>query len=153
MPKKSAGLLVYRQTSGGLEVLLVHPGGPFFKKKDAGVWSVPKGEYDDNEEPLAAARREFTEETGLAVDGTFISLTPVKQKSGKIVIAWAIEADLDVSVIKSNLFPMEWPPRSGKIQQFEEVDRAEWFDIVTAREKMIPGQEPLLDELAAILSK
>jgi len=147
MSKKSAGILLYRFTNKNLEVLLVHPGGPFWKNKDEGAWSVPKGEFEDDEEPLAAAIREMKEETGVTLKGDFIELTPIKQKSGKLVYAFAKEYDLDPSQIKSNEFEMEWPPRSGKKRSFPEIDKAEWFDIKTAKEKIIAAQWPLIDEL------
>ena len=148
--KQSAGILAYRQGSGVLEVLLVHPGGPFHAKKDLGDWSIPKGEFA-NEDALAAARREFMEETGQAVDGTFIALQPVKLKSGKLIYAWAVEADIDAGNIVSNTFELEWPPRSGRMQSFPEVDRAAWFTLAVAEEKINAGQAPLLRELSAIL--
>src|SRR6185436_21087488 len=147
MSKKSAGILLYRINNKKLEVLLVHPGGPFWKNKDEGAWSIPKGEFDDNEKPLDAALREMKEETGIIVKGDLIELTPVKQKSGKLVYAFAKEYDLDPSQIKSNEFEMEWPPRSGKKRSFPEIDKAEWFDIKTAKEKIIAAQWPLIDEL------
>ena len=150
MPNQSAGLLVFRRKHDQLEVLLVHPGGPFWKNKDAGAWSIPKGEFSDDEDPLQAAKRELKEETGLTVDGNFIKLNPIKQKAGKMVYAWAIEADVDVSTIKSNEFEMEWPPRSGKKQKFPEVDRAEWFDLTTAKEKINAAQAALLNEIPYI---
>src|SRR5215212_9400097 len=121
MAKQSAGLLVYRRRDGNIELLLVHPGGPFWKNKDSGAWSIPKGEFTEGEEPLEVAKREFLEETGRPIDGSFQPLTPVKQRSGKTVHAWSIEADLDVSHVKSNTFTIEWPPRSGKQQEFPEV--------------------------------
>src|SRR5262252_3749819 len=127
MAKLSAGLLMYRRREGGLEVFLVHPGGPFWAKKDLGAWSIPKGEYDEGEEPLAAARREFEEETGIQPEGHFVPLKTIKQPGGKTVLAWAFEGDADVAAIKSNTFSMEWPPHSGKQQDFPEVDRAGWF--------------------------
>jgi predicted NUDIX family NTP pyrophosphohydrolase len=147
MPKTSAGLLLYRQTSGRLEVLLVHPGGPLWGHRDAGAWSIPKGELDPGEDPLAAAQREFQEETGVAIEGPFEPLDPVQMRSGKIVRAWAVRADLDASACVSNTFDLEWPPRSGQVQAFPEVDRAEWFDLTVAKEKILPGQLPLLEEL------
>ena len=150
MAKQSAGILAYRQGSGALEVLLVHPGGPFHARRDAGAWSIPKGEFAD-EDALAAARREFMEETGQAVDGTFIALQPVKLKSGKLIYAWAVEADIDADNIVSNIFELEWPPRSGGKQAFPEVDKAAWFTLAVAGEKINAGQAPLLRELAAIL--
>jgi predicted NUDIX family NTP pyrophosphohydrolase len=147
MLKQSAGILLYRMTDGILQVFLVHPGGPFFRKKDEGAWSIPKGEYIDAEEPLAAAQREFEEETGQKINGNFIKLSPVKQKSGKVVHAWAVEGNIDHENIVSNLFEIEWPPKSGKKASFPEIDRAGWFDIETARAKIIPGQADLLTQL------
>jgi len=149
--KKSAGILPYRIRDGQPEFFLVHPGGPFWKKKDAAAWSVAKGEYEEGEEPLAAARREFTEETGLRCDGKFIPLKPVKQKSGKQVIAWAIEMDIDPSTIHSNTFQLEWPPKSGRYKEFPEVDKGEWFTPGIAREKINAYQLPLIDELLSVL--
>lgn len=148
MAKQSAGLLVYRVREGTAEVLLVHPGGPFWVNKDAHAWSIPKGEYGDDEEPLAAARREFTEETGLVAEGQFVPLTPVKQAGGKVVTAWAMEADFDASAIVSNTFEMEWPPHSGRRQEFAEVDQAQWFTLDQARKKINKAQAALLDELS-----
>ena len=153
MPKISAGLLVYRMRGGVLQVFLVHPGGPFWAKKDLAAWSVPKGLIDEDEDPLAAAQREFEEETALKVAGRFIQLTPVKLKSGKVVRAWAVEGDCDPSAIVSNTFSMEWPPNSGLQQEFPEVDRAAWFDIEEARKKINQGQVGLLEELRHLLSK
>ena len=131
-----------------MEVFLVHPGGPFFKNKDLGAWSIPKGEFLDDEDALAAAKREFFEETGLAVDGDFIPLNPVKLKSGKKVYAWALEGNIDHENIISNLFELEWPPKSGKKQSFPEVDRACWFDLETAKQKINAAQVAFVDELA-----
>ncbi|RYD70294.1 MAG: NUDIX domain-containing protein [Sphingobacteriales bacterium] len=148
--KKSAGILLYRNPGKHLELMLVHPGGPFWKNKDAGAWSIPKGEFTD-EDPLEAARREFREETGLTCEGDFTPLTTVKQKSGKLIYAWALEYDVDVSAITSNTFPFEWPPKSGKMIEIPEVDRAGWFTIETAKEKIVPGQVPLIEELALLL--
>ncbi len=145
--KRSAGILLYRVNSSRLQVLLVHPGGPFWAKKDAGAWSIPKGEIEEGEDLLDAAKREVEEETGILVTGRFITLTPVKQKSGKIVHAWATEQDVDPRLVKSNLFEMEWPPRSGLKKSFPEIDRAAWFMLEEAKQKIIPGQEPLLEEL------
>lgn len=145
--KLSAGILVYRIRSGTPEVLLVHPGGPFWAKKDPGAWSIPKGEFDEGADPLETAKREFLEETGSPVSGKFIALEPLKQRSGKIVHAWAVEGDLDAASITSNTFSMEWPPRSGKQQEFPEVDRGEWFTIPAARKKLQEGQLGFLDEL------
>ena len=153
MAKKSAGLLMYRRHPDGLEVFLVHPGGPFWVKKDEGAWSIPKGEYAPGEDPLEAARREFQEETGSQVEGDFIPLTAKKQTSGKVISAWAVKGDCDASAIKSNTFFMEWPPGSGKQQEFPEVDRAGWFTIPEAKEKILKGQVPFLDELNEILEK
>jgi predicted NUDIX family NTP pyrophosphohydrolase len=144
--KRSAGILLFRRLPD-LEVFLVHPGGPFWAKKDAGAWTIPKGEYGDGEEPLAAARREFEEETGSAVDGEFLALGEVKQSGGKVVTAWAIERDLDATSIRSNTFSMEWPPRSRKIREFPEIDRANWFSVGEAREKLIPAQTAFLERL------
>lgn len=145
--KQSAGILLYKFTNQKIEFLLVHPGGPFWANKDEGAWSIPKGEFEDDEEPLDAAIREFHEETGMDINGDFISLEQVRQKSGKIVHAFALEKNIDPKKIKSNTFSMEWPPKSGSEQEFPEIDKAEWFDINTAREKINPGQAPLLDDL------
>jgi predicted NUDIX family NTP pyrophosphohydrolase len=151
MSKQSAGILLYRITSKGPEFLLVHPGGPFWAKKDLGSWSVPKGEISPGEDPDAAARREFNEETGQTVSGEFIGLSPVKQKGGKIVYCYACEGNIDPAIVKSNFFEMEWPPRSGKKASFPEVDKAMWFDIQSAREKIIEAQSAFIDELVEIL--
>jgi len=147
MFKKSAGILLYRIKNKDLQVLLVHPGGPFWKNKDEGAWSIPKGEFDENEEPLDAAIREMKEETGVILKGDFIELPPVKQKSGKVVYAWAKEYDLDPTQVKSNEFEMEWPPKSGNKKMFPEIDKAEWFDLHTAKEKINPAQIYLLEDL------
>jgi predicted NUDIX family NTP pyrophosphohydrolase len=147
MPKVSAGLLMYRVRDGGLEVLLVHPGGPFFARKDDGVWSIPKGQLDDGEAPLDAARREFEEETGLTPAGPFRPLTPVTQKSGKVVHAWAFAGDCDPAAIHSNTVTIEWPPWSGRRSEFPEIDRAAFFGLKEARRKINPRQRPFLDEL------
>ncbi|HTP35568.1 MAG TPA: NUDIX domain-containing protein [Candidatus Acidoferrales bacterium] len=144
---RSAGLLLFRNTGAGLEVLLVHPGGPFWAKKDEGAWSIPKGEIAEGEDPFDAAKREFAEEIGSESSGEFLPLAPVRQAGGKLVHAWALASDLDVSTIRSNLFSMEWPPRSGKQQQFPEIDRAAWFTLDIARLKILKGQLPLLDDL------
>ena len=147
MAKRSAGLILYREAAAGVEVLLVHPGGPFWAKKDDGAWSIPKGEIDDGEDALAAAIREFTEETGAEPTGDFLALAPIRQSGGKTVQAWALRSDFDVLALKSNLFSMEWPPRSGRQEQFPEVDRAAWFTLEVARAKILKGQLPLLDDL------
>ncbi len=152
MIKKSAGLLIYRRRHGVLEVLLVHPGGPFWAKKDEGSWSIPKGEYGPEEDLLQVAKREFQEETGFQAVGEFIPLTPRKQPSGKIITAWAFEGDCDASEVKSNTFLMEWPPHSGRQQEFPEVDRAGWFTIPVAKGKIGKGQAGFLDELEEILN-
>lgn len=152
MSKTSAGILAWRKTDSALEVLLVHPGGPFFIKKDAGAWSIPKGEYNGTEEPLAAARREFAEELGTEINGKFISLTPIKQKSGKMVHVWAVEAEMDITRFRSNSFTLEWPPKSGKMQEFPEVDKAEWFTIDKAKEKINAAQVALLEEMESKLN-
>jgi predicted NUDIX family NTP pyrophosphohydrolase len=153
MAKKSAGLLLYRNVDDSLEVLLVHPGGPFWATKDDGAWSIPKGEFVEGEDALEAAKREFQEETGFDVKGRFEELEPVKQTRGKIVYAWAIEGDIDSSAIRSNNFSMEWPPGSKKIREFPEVDRGGWFALATARKKILAGQSPLLEELLRKLKK
>ncbi|HON59854.1 MAG TPA: NUDIX domain-containing protein [Smithella sp.] len=145
--KTSAGILLYRKKDDGMEFFLVHPGGPYWAKKDEGAWSVPKGEFEDGEDPFEAARREFREETGFDVDGRFIELQPIRQPSGKVIYVWALEGDLDAAAIKSNAFAMEWPPKSGRLQEFPEVDRGGWFGVDEAREKLLPGQRGFLDEL------
>jgi predicted NUDIX family NTP pyrophosphohydrolase len=147
MPKQSAGLLLYRINDQKLEVFLVHPGGPFWAKKDRGAWSIPKGEYSAGEEPLAAARREFQEETGFAVEGDFIELGTIRQAGGKLVSAWAIEGDCDPAALTSSLAQIQWPPRSGKTIEFPEVDRGTWFPLSEARERILQSQTPLLDRL------
>jgi predicted NUDIX family NTP pyrophosphohydrolase len=147
MSKQSAGILAYRQHNKELEVLLVHPGGPFFAKKDAGAWSIPKGEFENGEEPLQAAIREFKEEVGSEVTGTFLQLTPIKLKGGKVVHAWAVSYDLNTSSITSNTFEIEWPPKSGKLKEFPEIDRAEWFLPEAAKEKLNEAQVKFIDEL------
>jgi predicted NUDIX family NTP pyrophosphohydrolase len=148
--KISAGLLLYRRR-GELEVFLVHPGGPFWAKKDAGAWSVPKGEIGEGEEPLQAAQREFLEETGFPIGGEFRPLELLKQSGGKSVHAWAVEADCDPSELRSNLFSLEWPPKSGQTREFPEVDRAAWFTIPQAREKILKGQIGFIDQLVGLL--
>lgn len=151
--RRSAGILLHRRREERLEVLLVHPGGPFWANRDEGAWTIPKGEYDDGEDALDAARREFTEETGFAVEGPFRELAPVRQRSGKVVRAWAVEGDCDVAAIRSNTFSMEWPPRSGRTAEFPEVDRGQWFTLDEARAKILPAQLPLLEELARRVSR
>jgi predicted NUDIX family NTP pyrophosphohydrolase len=149
MPKRSSGLVVWRRRGDAIEILLVHPGGPFWKSKDDGAWSIPKGEYSDTEDPLAAAQREFLEETGIAPAGDFLPLGEVRQAGGKRVTAWAHEGDYDAALMHSNSFELEWPPKSGRRQSFPEVDRFAWFPIEDARRKILSGQTPLLDELAS----
>lgn len=150
----SAGLLLHRGEGSALEVLLVHPGGPFWAKRDAGAWSIPKGEIDPGEDPLAAARREFAEELGTpAPAGEAIALGEIRQKSGKRVTAWALAGDLDPATVVSNTFTMQWPPRSGREAAFPEVDRAEWFAPAQAREKLVPAQVELLERLLAALGE
>ena len=148
---KSAGILVYRQHDLRTEYLLVHPGGPFWKNKDTNAWSIPKGEYTDSEEAETAARREFEEETGVRVTGILVPLTPQKQKSGKLIVAFAGSFTVDADQIRSNLFEMEWPPRSGKKASFPEVDKAGWFTKQEALEKIVTGQRPFLDELEKLM--
>jgi predicted NUDIX family NTP pyrophosphohydrolase len=147
--KKSAGLLLYRARAGAIEVFLVHPGGPFWAKKDVGAWTIPKGEIGDGENPLDAARREVREETGYEPDGPFVELPSIRQKAGKLVMAWAARFDCDPATLRSNSFSMEWPPRSGRMAEFPEVDRGAWFGLAQAREKMLPAQLPFLDALEA----
>jgi predicted NUDIX family NTP pyrophosphohydrolase len=151
MAKQTAGILVYRRRNDAIEVFLAHPGGPFWAKKDLAAWSIPKGEFVAPEAPLDAAKREFAEEIGRPIDGDFITLTPRKSPGGKTIHAFAVEGDLDAARIESNLFEMEWPPRSGKMQSFPEVDRAAWFDVNEARERLHKGQVPILEELLARL--
>ena len=150
--RRSAGILLWRRGADGPEVLLGHPGGPLFARKDDGVWSIPKGEHDAGEEPLAAAYREYAEEIGVAPpDGEPVPLGETRLRSGKVVTAWALEGDLDPDTVVSNLFTMSWPPGSGRAQQFPELDRAAWFDLPTARRKIGPGQVPLLDRFADLV--
>jgi predicted NUDIX family NTP pyrophosphohydrolase len=150
--RRSAGLLVHRGSGDALEVLLVHPGGPLWARRDAGAWSIPKGEYEDDEEPLAAARREFEEELGVAPpEGPARDLGQVRQRGGKVVRGWAVAGDLDASSIMSNTVIVQWPPRSGKTLEIPEVDRAEWFTVQVAREKINPAQAELLERLAELL--
>jgi len=149
---RSAGILLYRKRGGALEVLLVHPGGPFWARRDAGAWSLPKGEYEPGDDALAAARREFVEELGVPPpDGHARELGQVRQKSGKLISAWALEGELDVEAVMSNTFELEWPPRSGRLEEFPEVDRAEWFPVHAAREKVNPAQIELLERLERIV--
>jgi predicted NUDIX family NTP pyrophosphohydrolase len=149
--KKSAGILLYRYRGIELEVFLVHPGGPFWKRKESGAWSVPKGEYAEEEDPLSAAVREVYEETGVKPHGPYSELGEAKMKSGKVVVVWAAKGDAGVVFVKSNLFSLEWPPRSGKMCDFPEVDRAEWFTLEEARVKINPGQVIFLERLSALL--
>jgi len=143
---------VFRGDLPELEVLLAHPGGPFWSKKDAGAWTIPKGEFLDDEEALTAAKREFEEEMGSPIDGEFFELEPLRQPSGKVIYAWAVRGDFDPGRLSSNLFTMEWPPKSGRRQEFPEVDRAAWFSVAEARVKILSGQAPFLDALVARLT-
>jgi predicted NUDIX family NTP pyrophosphohydrolase len=147
MPKQSAGLLIYRRRNGVVEVFLVHPGGPFWRNKDQGAWSIPKGEFAADDDPLEAAKREFHEETGFTASGEFTPLHPLKQPSGKIVHAWLVEGDFDPAQLRSNTFRLELPRKSGKYIDVPEVDRADWFSLAVGREKILSGQRPFLDEL------
>jgi predicted NUDIX family NTP pyrophosphohydrolase len=147
MPKQSAGLLMYRLRDLRIEIFLVHPGGPFWAKKDLGAWSIPKGEYAEGENPLDAARREFSEETAFAAKGNFVDLGTVKQAGGKIVSVWAVEGDCDPAKLRSNLCMIEWPPRSGRKIEIPEVDRGAWFTVEEARERILKSQEPIIDLL------
>jgi predicted NUDIX family NTP pyrophosphohydrolase len=153
MARVSAGLLLYRRRGEGIEVFLVHPGGPFWAKKDKAAWSIPKGEVDPDEDLLAAARREVLEETGLVVEGAVHPLGPVRQAGGKLVHAFAVEADADPAALHSNTFEMEWPPRSGRTQTFPEVDRAAWFPLEVARDRIHKGQQGLLDQLQGLVGQ
>jgi predicted NUDIX family NTP pyrophosphohydrolase len=153
MPKLSAGLLLYRGEGPGLEVLIGHPGGPFWARKDEGAWSIPKGEYAEGEDPWEAAQREFTEEIGMPPpDGPRIDFAPLRQPGGKIITAFAVHGDLDVAGAVSNTFTLEWPPRSGRLREFPEIDRVAWLDLPAARVKLLTGQRPLLDRLAEALA-
>jgi predicted NUDIX family NTP pyrophosphohydrolase len=152
MPKQSAGLLIYRRRDTGIDVFLVHPGGPFWQNKDLGAWSIPKGEFTAGEDPLEVAKRELHEETGLTVEGPFVPLEPIRQRGGKIVHAWLVEADFEPGEVKSNTFTLEWPRGSGKMATFPEVDRADWFSLKTASEKILSSQRPLLDQLQSTLT-
>jgi predicted NUDIX family NTP pyrophosphohydrolase len=152
MPVRSAGILLYRRSAGAIELLLVHPGGPFWARKDDGAWSIPKGEHADGEDPLDCARREFEEETGTVPPvGALVALGEVRQRSGKHVSAWAAEGDLDADAVRSNTFTVEWPPRSGRMQEFPEVDRAGWFAPDDARRALVPAQAEFVDRLVAHL--
>jgi predicted NUDIX family NTP pyrophosphohydrolase len=146
MPKRSAGLLLFRRSTP-LELFLVHPGGPFWARKDDGAWSLPKGEYSEDEDALLAAKREFQEETGFSVDGDFLPLGDLRQPGGKLITAWALEKDVDPTHANSNLFSIEWPPKSGKKREFPEVDRAAWFPVTQARTKLLKGQVPFINRL------
>jgi predicted NUDIX family NTP pyrophosphohydrolase len=152
MPKQSAGLLLFRRADSGWQVLLAHPGGPFWARKDEGAWSIPKGELAEDEDPLQGALREFAEETGQHVTGAFIALTPLRQPGGKLVYAWAVEADFDPAQLRSNTFSMEWPPRSGRQASFPEIDRAAWFGLDEARSRILIGQVGFLDAIVARLA-
>ncbi len=147
MARLSAGLLMYRVQNGAIQVLLAHPGGPYFRNRDEGAWSIPKGEPEEGEDLLATAEREFEEETGVKPAGPYVPLSPIKQKGGKIVHAWAFQGDCDPAAIVCNTFTMEWPPHSGRQAEFPEIDRAEFFDLDTARKKIKPGQDALIDQL------
>jgi predicted NUDIX family NTP pyrophosphohydrolase len=153
MAKTSAGLLLYRWRQDRLEIFLVHPGGPFWARKDQGAWSIPKGELAQGEDPLVAARRELEEETGLVADGAFVALSPLRQAGGKIVHAFALEGDCDPTAIRSNSFTIEWPPRSGRRREFPEVDRAAWFGLDEARRKILKSQLGLLGQLVKLLDR
>ena len=153
MVRQSAGLLVYKRAKNGLQVFLVHPGGPFWAKKDRGAWSIPKGEFAEGEEALAAACREFREEVGQDVAGPFVALTPRRQPSRKMIHAWAVEGEVDAEALVSNEFELEWPPRSGRMQRFPEVDAGTWFTFEEAKGRIQPGQLPILEELAQLLEE
>jgi predicted NUDIX family NTP pyrophosphohydrolase len=153
MAKISAGVLLFRRRPPGVEVLLVHPGGPYWAKKDADAWSIPKGLAAEGEDPLAAAKREFLEETGSPIDGAFLDLGAFRQPGGKTVVAFACEGDFDPATLRSNTFPLEWPPRSGRTTQFPEVDRAAWLSLEEARLKATKGQKPIIAALAAWLGR
>jgi len=154
MPKLSAGILVYRLKDDEIEVFLCHPGGPFYKNKDNAVWTIPKGEFDENEEAFTAAKREFKEETGQEIRGDFIPMRPIRYKDGKkIVYAWAVNGNIDATNIKSNTFPLEWPPKSGKFMEVPEVDRGGWFNIEVAKQKILPSLSLLLEDLVENVSR
>ncbi len=150
--RQSAGILLWRRAGGGPEVMLVHPGGPLWSNKDEGAWSVPKGEFEPGESAEAVAMREFREETGFGCEGELVPLAPCRQPGGKVVLAFALEGDCDAAAARSNLFSMEWPPRSGRMQRFPEVDRAAWFGLDEARRRIMPGQRPLLEELERVVA-
>jgi predicted NUDIX family NTP pyrophosphohydrolase len=152
MPARSAGLLPFRRTARGLEVLLVHPGGPFWARRDEGAWSLAKGELEPGEEPLAAAVREVEEETGFRLEGPYLPLGEVVQRGGKRVVAWAVEGELDPAAVRSQPFSLEWPPRSGRLREFPEVDRAAWFALPEARRRLLPSQLPFLDALERVVA-
>jgi predicted NUDIX family NTP pyrophosphohydrolase len=152
VPKLSAGILMFRRRNAGLEVFLVHPGGPFWKNKDAGAWSIPKGEYNDGDDALGAAKREFHEETKFEIRGEVLPLGQIQQPSRKVVTAWAVEGDCSPAEIRSNTFEMEWPPKSGRWQEFPEVDRADWFALDEAKKRILRGQIGFIDRLVAILA-
>lgn len=151
MAKQAAGILLYRRRARGLEVLLAHPGGPLWARKDLGAWTLPKGQFNDDERPIEAAKREFEEEMGSPPAGEFVEIGSIKQPSGKVVHAFVAESDFDAAAVRSNLFSLEWPRKSGKRAEFPEVDRAAWFSIAEARQKILKGQEPFLDRLLALL--
>ena len=151
MTVHSGGILLFRRHAGRLQVMLVHPGGPYWENRDAGAWSIPKGLFEENEAPLDAARREFTEETGFVAEGDFIELGELVQPSKKVIHAWALESELDITRIKSNTFRLEWPPNSGHFEDYPEIDRGQWFDSAAAREKISRGQAEFIDRLIRIL--
>mgnify|MGYP006267354601 FL=1 len=151
MAKQAAGILLFRRRGAGLDVLLAHPGGPLWARKDAGAWTIPKGQFLNDELPLDAAKREFEEEMGSAPRGEFLPLGSIKQPSGKVIHVWAAESDFDVTTVHSNLFELEWPPKSGRMAEFPEVDRAEWYSLPEARLKIIKGQAPFLERLLALV--
>lgn len=148
--KKSAGILLYKKVKKEIFIFLVHPGGPFWKNKDAGSWSIPKGEFTDNEEPLNAAKREFAEETGTALKGIFTELKPVKMKSGKFIYAWSLEGDIDISSVQSNTFEIEWPPKSGTMKSFPEIDKAAWFSVQEALQKINIAQASFIEQIIVL---
>jgi predicted NUDIX family NTP pyrophosphohydrolase len=150
--KLSAGILMFRKEGSTLQLFLVHPGGPFWRNKDAGAWSIPKGEYEEGEDPHEAAKREFREETGIEADGKFLPLGEIKQPSGKLITAWALEGDCSPSAVRSNLFSMEWPPKSGRQQEFPEIDRADWFSVSEAKKRIVKGQIGFIDRIVALTS-